>query len=95
MRRMLLIGTVTVGLPLALPLLTALFVVSAFNAPPFPLERLDQLSPGMTQADVKEVLGPPSERYDDSWVYSRSFSWPLVRIYFDDQGQFSRSVYDY
>ena len=75
-----------------------------FNRPPFPLERLEQLDRTMTADDVRRILGTPSNswieedaegRPYEEWVYKRRNSWPMVYIYFDRDGKFSDSEYDY
>ena len=65
------------------------------NRPPFDLDLLDQLQPGMTQAEIRRVLGSPSSVYSDSWAYSRYMAWPIVYIRFDDAGRFAESEYDF
>jgi len=75
-----------------------------FNRPPFSLELLKQLDRTMTADDVRRVLGTPSDswieedaegRPYEEWVYQRRNSWPMVYIYFDRDGKFSDSEYDY
>lgn len=64
------------------------------NRPPFDLERLNQLQPGMTKADVSRKLGKPTSDFGDHWAYSRFIGWPIVYVYFDDQGRLVRRVFD-
>lgn len=66
-----------------------------FDRPPFDLARLDDLRTGMTPEQVRDVLGSPSGTHDRSWSYSGWLSWPIVYIYFDESGRFSRHEYDY
>lgn len=90
-QRALLIGMALLALPLAV----AIYGITMFDSPPFALERLDKLSPGMNKAEVEEILGGPGETYGQrEWVYSRPYSWPIVKVYFDDEGRFVRSEYD-
>ena len=92
MRRALWIGMAVLALPLA----AVVYGIAMFDSPPFALERLDRLSPGMTKAEVEGILGPPGEAYGQrEWAYSRPYSWPMVKVYFDDEGHFVRSEYDY
>jgi len=66
-----------------------------FDRPPFALSKLDGLTQGMTQDQVREVLGAPSSVYEDSWAYSRTGAWPIVYVYFDEAGKLVRHRYDY
>lgn len=65
------------------------------NRPPFDLGRLQQLRPGMSQAEVREILGAPQSDYGDNWAYSRFLAWPIVYVRFDESRRFTESEYDY
>jgi hypothetical protein len=67
----------------------------SFNQPPFSLSLLEQLEVGMTQDEVKSILGDPDSVDPMHWTYSRPFSWPIVHITFDNNGKFAESDYDY
>src|SRR5688572_23990012 len=71
------------------------YIVWNFNQPPFRLEKLQLLQKGMSKPQVTQILGEPDSKFDTSWAYSRPGSWPIVKIYFDDQGLFAESEYDY
>lgn len=71
------------------------WTVIRFNEPPFNLKKLEQLKVGMAQTEVRDVLGDPSSKYEDSWVYSSSDNWPMVYIFFDAQGKMIEHRYDY
>ena len=71
------------------------FLIWNVNQPPFPLSRTNQLTGEMTKSDVRVVLGPPSEEYGDSWAYSRPLAWPIIFLYFDENGYFRNIEYDY
>ncbi len=66
-----------------------------FNRPPFNLGLLERLNPGMSKQMVRDILGSPNSESFENWSYSRPKSWPIVYIYFDDEGRFSESEYDY
>ena len=83
-----------------LVVLTAVVIgygVVMFNAPPFPLSRLEQLEPGISRSAVKKVLGKPLSTYSDgkgqTWTYSRG--WPIVYVYFDQDRKMTHTVYDH
>lgn len=70
----------------------------AMNAPAVPRSKLASLQPGMSQAEVRQLLGEPGRRYtqDDgsaSWAYSRG-TWAILYVYFDAQGKLTQFVHD-
>jgi hypothetical protein len=65
------------------------------NRPPFDLARLQQLRPGMSQQEVRKILGAPKSDYGDHWAYARFMAWPIVYIRFDESNRFRASEYDY
>ncbi len=84
----------------AVGLLLVGYFLWSLNRPPFPLERLERLEPGMTSAQVREMLGEPDSvdgvaGETETWAYARTLSWPIVYVYFDSQGLFEKHVYDY
>lgn len=83
------------GLLLLLGALGGTWLIWNFNRPPFDLARLQQLRPGMSQADVRRLLGPPRSDFGDHWAYSRFLAWPIVYVRFDERGRFAESEYDY
>ena len=92
-------GLKTVG-RLAMGLLVVLVLAFSYllwnvNQPPFRLEKLQLLQKGMSKQQVKQILGEPSDDFNDHWAYSRPLSWPIVYIYYDERGLFKESVYDY
>lgn len=66
-----------------------------FNRPPFDLRELDRLRPGMSKDEVARLLGKPESDFGNSWAYSRFMAWPIVYVYFDDQGKLLRHEYDH
>ena len=66
-----------------------------FNRPPFDLTRLQALSAGMGQEDVRKVLGHPTTVSNLSWSYSRFLAWPIVKVRFDEFGKLKDWEYDY
>jgi outer membrane protein assembly factor BamE (lipoprotein component of BamABCDE complex) len=64
---------------------------------PVPQKRLEQLSPGMSQEQVRAIIGTPSKIHDNGreWVYTKGLSWSMTMVYFDDDGRFVRYVIDY
>jgi hypothetical protein len=65
------------------------------NQPPFSLAKLKQLRPGMSQAEVRQILGSPESDFGDHWAYSRFMAWPIVYVRFDENKLFKESEYDY
>lgn len=94
MRQKLKIWQVIAGLLLAGCALLAT-LIWRFDQPPFDLAKLGDLRMGMTPEQVREVLGPPTSIYADSWAYSGFLSWPIVYVYFDDSGVLVSHRYDY
>lgn len=70
------------------------WLVWTFQRPPVDLQLLERLQPGMSAHEVHQILGAPRSKHDAHWVYSRSLSWPIVYVYFDEQQRFRRSRYD-
>ena len=70
-------------------------LVWQFNRPPFDLARLQRLRQGMTQAQVRDVLGKPGTTDATSWHYSRPMAWPIVHVNFDAEGRLASYEYDY
>ena len=66
-----------------------------FNRPPFDLARLKELQPGMSQHEVRQILGAPKSEFGGTWAYSRFMAWPIVYVRFDESGRFTESEYDY
>ncbi len=59
------------------------------GGPVIPSRKLDALRPGMTQTQVSEILGEPTEITSDrQWTYFREPNPGWVAIYFDDQKRF-------
>jgi hypothetical protein len=65
-----------------------------FDRPPFNLGKLNHLQTGITKTEVARKLGEPSSDYGDHWAYSRFMAWPIVYVYFDEQGRLLRHEYD-
>lgn len=83
------------GLIILLSVLVIAWAIWNFDQPPFDLARLQQLRPGMSQQEVRQILGAPKSDYGDHWAYSRSMAWPIVYVYFDQSNRFVKSEYDY
>jgi hypothetical protein len=84
-----------IGLILLLSVMVIAWAIWNFNQPPFDLARLQQLRPGMSQQEVRQILGPPKSDFGDHWAYSRSMAWPIVYVRFDQSNRFTTSEYDY
>lgn len=82
------LGCISMGL--------AFLVFSAvvMHIPPFNLEKLERLRPGMSKDQVVAVLGAPSHEHVDQWTYA-GLGWPMVHIYFGADEKFESSEYDY
>lgn len=70
------------------------FSTVAMHIPPFNLEKLERLRPGMSKDQVVAVLGAPSHDHVVQWTYA-GLGWPMVHIYFDVNERFESSEYDY
>jgi len=84
-----------IGVGIVLPLAIFGWLVWNINRPPFDLRELDRLHLGMSEAEVLRVLGKPTSDFGDNWAYSRFMAWPIVYVYFDDQGKLLRQEYDH
>lgn len=71
------------------------FMLFQFNRPPFDLALLDRLRVGMTQDQVRSILGKAQLEEDGSWHYHRMMAWPIVHVYFDTDDKFKSCSYDY
>ena len=67
-----------------------------FDTPPFPLETLEKVVPGMSSSEVEQMLGTPRDVWSDGsvWEYSKCYAWPVVRIWYDEDGHVIRAEYD-
>lgn len=55
--------------------------------PVIPNAKIDQIVEGMSQAEVKRIVGPPTHYDpDSSWRYERIFNPGYVQIYFSADG---------
>ncbi len=56
---------------------------------PVPAERLQRLRKGMTQAEVRQVLGAPTKVYSSGqWTYRRSLVFGFVNIHWQADGTY-------
>jgi len=83
------------GALLLLGILGFAWLMWNFNQPPFDLARLQQLHPGMSQQEVRQILGTPKSDYGDHWAYSRFMAWPIVYVRFNESKRFTKSEYDH
>lgn len=51
---------------------------------------LSRLKPGMTGAEVEQLLGVPFDRRPDAWYFNRPKNPGWLTVYFDDEGRFTR-----
>ena len=59
------------------------FLIRAFQAP-VPLQKISQLKNGMTQSEVKAILGEPSKIYPSGqWTYDRLFVFGFVNLHWE------------
>lgn len=70
-------------------------LVWQFDRPPFDLTKLQQLERGMTQQQVRQMLGEPRSTTGRTWSYSRPMVWPVVHVRFDASGKLERHEYDH
>ncbi|MDZ4781409.1 MAG: hypothetical protein SGJ19_14240 [Planctomycetia bacterium] len=74
---------------LLLILLNALCLAALIRVfgPTIPSYQLNQVKVGMTQVEIRQILGPPINSGDSDWVYKRFGSPGWVEIAFDDNGK--------
>ena len=66
--------------------LTAIVCLRLFSDP-VPMERLHRLRKGMTEDEVRSILGPPTKVYDSGqWTYQRPFVSGYVNIHWGADG---------
>ena len=66
-----------------------------FNRPPFDLAKLPQMQRGMTQQQVRQILGEPRSYDATGWHYARPLAWPIVHVRFDASGRLQDYEYDH
>lgn len=76
-----------------IPLLVIAGLIAAVGlrafSDPVPMERLRRLQKGMTQDEVRAILGPPTKIYGDrQWTYERLFVFGFVNIHWEADGTF-------
>lgn len=87
--------TAIVATVVLLPVLLFGLLCWNFDQPPFALAKLQRLHEGMTQEEVREILGEPHGRDSTGWHYARPFAWPIVHVRFDINGRFISHEYDH
>ncbi|GEP43899.1 outer membrane protein assembly factor BamE domain-containing protein [Brevifollis gellanilyticus] len=73
--------------------LGAFLAVRAFQ-PPFPLAKLEAVKPGMSQSQVRELLGEPSDATSKQWTYQRVLAFGYVNVLFDANGLVRHGHYE-
>lgn len=63
--------------------------------PPFDLALLQELHRGMSEEEVQAILGMPTRKVRNSWIYVNPRSWPRVKLEFDGKGAYSHSTYEF
>lgn len=86
MKRLLPVAVVLVILGLIVTLCLRAF------SDPVPIARLQKLQKGMTQDEVRSVLGPPSAVYEGQWTYQRQLVFGFVNIHWAADGTFDGEV---
>jgi outer membrane protein assembly factor BamE (lipoprotein component of BamABCDE complex) len=74
---------------LAVSVLAGLTIVAGINCigPIRPHSAVAKISQGMTQEDVRKILGPPNGRVSqESWSHQRFLNPGWLVVYFDDAG---------
>jgi outer membrane protein assembly factor BamE (lipoprotein component of BamABCDE complex) len=69
------------------------------NGNPVSPRKIEALEVGMSEAEVKELLGSPLDPFQRSksgtdWTYSRSFMWRSLVVEFDETGHLSKFYMD-
>lgn len=62
---------------------------------PVPAHRLYQLRKGMTQEEVRAILGPPTKTFPSGqWTYQRPFVFGHLNIHWHTNGTFGAFKYE-
>ena len=96
MRQMLTNGMFDQSMKRLVPVLVLLVVVGLLAAlclrafsDPVPMELLQSLRKGMSQDDVRSVLGPPTKVYGSGqWTYRRQLIFGFVNIHWQADGTY-------
>jgi outer membrane protein assembly factor BamE (lipoprotein component of BamABCDE complex) len=64
------------------------------NGHPVAITELSKIQQGMSQSEVKTILGEPKRTYEDAWRYA-GVTWCYVTIRFDDEGSVESVVHDH
>ena len=81
--------------------------IRAFQ-PPVSLAKLEAVTPGMSQSQVREILGPPTRTYPGlsyavhgtnyqtggQWTYQRSLTFGYINVLFDTNGTVEYGHYE-
>ena len=56
--------------------------------PPVPASKEGQLRKGMTQVEVRKILGEPTKVYPGQWTYTKPFVFGFVNIHWQSDGTY-------
>lgn len=98
---------VLVGVAIAVATVTCVSIRALL--PPVSLSKLEAVKPGMTQSQVREILGPPTlaagcltitahgkdvGRIGPLWMYHRFLTFGYVSVRFDTNSSVERAYYE-
>jgi hypothetical protein len=66
----------------------------AMEMPAVPASKLAQLRVGMSQEEVRQLLGSPSYDKGSQWIYRR-ITWAHLNVFFDASGQVRDFEHDF
>jgi len=73
---------IAIAIPVAV---VASLSIRAFQ-PPLSLTKLGTVKPGMSESQVREILGSPTHILPGQWTYERFLTFGYVNVLFDTNG---------
>ena len=67
--------------------------IRAFQ-PPILLTKLGTVKPGMSESQVREILGSPTRIFPRQWTYERFLTFGYVNVLFDTNGAVQLGHYE-
>lgn len=87
------------GFPFLIAVVAILHPIWMFTGHGFNMDGFEQLRPGMTMAEVENLMGKPSfkESLDGSpvWTYNKHEKWCIGHISFDKNGRVKDKEHDH
>jgi len=81
-------------LVIAAVVISLTFLTLHVFGPPVPLSKMEMVKEGMSEADVKNILGNPTTVYAGQWTYTRIFTFGYVNVLFDQNKKVQYAHYE-